>query len=123
MHSKDRNLSGLKVLIIEDEAMIAMLLEDLLCDLGCEVVATASRYEDALAKASTLTPDVALLDVNLDGKLSLPIAATLGERKVPFVYATAYGAAMPEDAPPGPILSKPFGLSELKHALGEIMSA
>lgn len=123
MHDECTNLGGLKVFVVEDEAMLAMLLEDLLTDLGCKVVATASRVEDAVEKASMLPLDVALLDVNLHGKLSVPVAEKLRERKVPFVYATAYGGSMPEETPPAPILSKPFGSSDLRHALAEAVAS
>lgn len=117
MNGIRRDLRGLRVLIVEDEAMLAMLLEDILSDFGCEVVSTASRFEDAMDKASILPLDIALLDVNLGGTQSFPIARTLDSRKVPFVYATAYGAFMPDDAPPAPIVSKPFALSDLTHAM------
>ena len=70
-------VAGTRVLVVEDEAMVSMMLEDFLEDLGCVVVATASRLEEALKKAAELQIDVAVLDVNLAGKLSYPVAELL----------------------------------------------
>jgi CheY-like chemotaxis protein len=88
-------LQGLGVLIVEDEAMVAMLLEDLLHELGCHVVEIASRVETALTSILARIFDVAILDVNL--KTSYPVADVLELRKVPFLFATGYGTeAIPE---------------------------
>jgi DNA-binding response OmpR family regulator len=64
-------LVGTRVLVVEDEALISMMLEDYLTEIGCEVVATAARLEEALEKARSVSMDVAVLDVNLAGKVSL----------------------------------------------------
>lgn len=115
----DRDLKGKKVLIVEDEARLVALLEEALDDFGCDVVDTASRFEEAMAKASSLPLDVAVLDVNLNGILSFPIAEELQARHIPFVFATASSPAMLMNAPTAPVLCKPYQLADLEHALLE----
>lgn len=111
-------LKGTRVLVVEDDALVCMMIEDFLGDLGCEVIATAARLEEAVEQASTLTLDVAVLDVNLAGKLSYPIAEILGARRIPFLFATGYGVAgLPKDLKGVPLLSKPFGIRQLHDAL------
>ncbi len=111
-------LTGLRVLVVEDEWLVAMLVEEYLNDLGCEVVGSASRLEDALEKARTLPIDIAVLDVNLAGKLSYPVAEVLRKRNVPFLLATGYGVAALPDALRGtPVLAKPFVQDQLAAAL------
>jgi DNA-binding response OmpR family regulator len=108
----------MRVLVIEDDSLICMLIEDFLDTLGCSVVATAAQLEDGLRKASTAAIDVAVLDVNLHGQLSYPIALALRERAVPFVFATGYGmSGVPQTFTSVPILAKPFGMEELQIAL------
>jgi CheY-like chemotaxis protein len=117
-------LKGLRVLVVEDEAAIAMLLEDYLECLGCQVVAVASRLDDAIEKARTLTLDIATLDINLAGKLSYPVAEILRARDIPFVFATGYGAAGLSDAlQDTPVLSKPFKQAQLAAVLNEASRA
>src|ERR1700733_14313569 len=86
-------LTGLRVLVVEDEPIIAMMLEDCLGDLGCSVAAVASRLNDALKQARALDLDAGVLDVNLAGELSYPVAEVLRDRTVPFLFATGYGSA------------------------------
>ncbi len=106
------------MLVVEDDSLICMLIEDFLDILGCEVVATAAQLEDGLAKANSTAIDVAVLDVNLHGQLSFPIALSLKGRAIPFVFATGYGTSgVPEIFTSVPLLSKPFGLEELQAAL------
>ena len=112
------NLAGLRVLVIEDESMVAMLLEDALTEIGCDVIGIASRLDDAVANAKTLAFDVAILDINLNGRLALPIADLLAERGVPFVVATGYSATnLPEWLQRAPILQKPFQQRDLERSL------
>jgi CheY-like chemotaxis protein len=87
------NLIGQRVLVIEDESLLTMLLQENLADLGCEVIGTASRFNDAMEKAKSLSFDVAILGVNLKGDPTFPIAETLAERGLAFVFATGYGTA------------------------------
>jgi CheY-like chemotaxis protein len=111
-------LQGARVLIVEDDAIIAMMVEDMLTDLGCEIVGTAARLDAAVEKAKTLTLDLAMLDVNLDGAETFPVAEILSQRGVPFVFATGYGAHVTagrfQDAP---TLQKPYESRSLEQAL------
>jgi CheY-like chemotaxis protein len=111
----------LRVLVIEDEAMVAMLIEDMLEDMGHDVGAVASRMEDALDIAQTGTFDLAILDVNLDGQPSYPIADILKRRGVPFVFATGYGAkGLTPEYTGTPTLAKPFGHADLQKLLSQV---
>ena len=111
-------LSGRRVLVVEDESRIAMLIGDVLEDLGCEVVALASRVDEALEKVASLDFEVALLDVNLNGEPSYPVADELAARGMPFVLATGYGAArIPAQLKHAPVLQKPFLRADLERAL------
>lgn len=81
------------MLLVEDESLIAMLAEDMLLDLGCEVV-VAMRFDRALNHARTERFDLAVLDINLGDARSYPIADLLHERGVPFLFATGYDPAV-----------------------------
>lgn len=110
--------AGLRVMVVEDEALLAMWVEDVLEEMGCKVVAIASRLEDAMDKARGLAMDVALLDVNLAGQLSYPVAEILRARSIPFVFATGYGVAgLPNGLQDVPMLPKPFQPDQLAEAL------
>lgn len=107
-----------RVLIVEDEALISMMIQDTLDHLGYEVVATASRLDDGLEKARTLAIDVAVLDVNLHGELSYPIANLLVGRHIPFIFATGYGrAGLPDNLRDAEFVTKPFRERQLDDAL------
>jgi CheY-like chemotaxis protein len=112
-------VKGLRVLVVEDESMVSMLMEDMLHDLGCAVVGTVARFDDALKQATNGPAfDVALLDVNLNGKQTFPIAELLAGRGVRFIFATGYGEViLPQSLQGGPILQKPFELKALEKAL------
>lgn len=106
------------MLVIEDESMVAMVIQDTLADIGCEVVGSASRLDDAIEKAGSLSFDVALIDINLNGRLSFPIADALAGRGIAFVFVTGYGAAsLRESLRSAPILQKPFHRRDLERAL------
>lgn len=112
------DLAGLRVLLVEDESLIVMLIEDALDDLGCEVAAVASRFDDAVAKAQALDFDMAILDVNLNGMRTFPIAEIIRSRGIALVFATGYGAmSIPEEFQAVPVLQKPFAMPELERAL------
>jgi CheY-like chemotaxis protein len=98
--------------------MVTMFIQDTLADIGCEVAGVASRLNEALEKARTLAFDVAILDVNLDGEQTFPIAEALLARGMPFVFATGYSAtSLPATLQRAPILQKPFRQSDLEQAL------
>jgi DNA-binding response OmpR family regulator len=107
-----------RVLLVEDEMMVSMLIEDMLVDLGFEVVGPFVRVGDALEAARNEEIDVAVLDFNLNGETSYPVAWTLRERNVPFVFATGYGASvLNQTFRDIPLLQKPFERSDLNWAL------
>ena len=119
-HSGERSkaLTGVRVLLVEDESLIAMLLEDSLVDLGCEEVMVAPRLEQALALAETAAVDLAILDVNLNGTPSFPVAEVLTTRGVSFVFATGYASgSVPAAFQAVPMLHKPFRSHDLERAL------
>jgi CheY-like chemotaxis protein len=118
------NLHGLRALIVEDEAAVALLIEDMLLELGCEVAATAARLAVASEKASTVACDFALLDVNLDGQPVFPVARILADRRIPFVFSTGYGAGIVPAAFSGaPVLAKPFAIEDLEQKLRVALGA
>lgn len=114
-------IDGLRVLVVEDEMMVSMLIEDMLSDLGCEVVGPASRIEDALELVKSAVIDCAVLDVNLGGQPIFPLADVLRERGAPFAFATGYGDAGLREVDRGtPVLQKPFREIDLARVLGEL---
>lgn len=112
------DLTGARVLLVEDDAMIAQLMTDFLEELGCVVVAVATRLDQAMEQARTLTLDLALLDVNLAGQVTYDAADLLRARGVKLVFATGDAAAtLPAKLRDVPVLSKPFRLEQLARAL------
>ena len=103
-----------RVLVVEDEAIIAILMEDLLDELGCDVVATAAELDGAIAAARTGEFDLAFLDVNLRGVPVYPVAEVLRARAIPFAFVTGYGSTGVDAAGvEAPILQKPFQSRDL----------
>ncbi|WP_421932798.1 response regulator [Phenylobacterium sp.] len=115
------DLAGLRVLVVEDEMMVSMLIEDMLSDLGCVVVGPAARLDEAIALAESTPIDCAVLDVNLGGQPIFPLADILRAKGAPFAFATGYGDAGLRDVDKGsPVLQKPFRESDLARILGEL---
>ena len=107
-----------RVLIVEDEVMIRILLEGMLRKLGYTITAEAGRVEEALEVASKVDFDLAILDVNLNGERSFPVAELLSERGVSCVFVTGYGSAsLPPSFRSIPVLQKPFLQADLERAL------
>ena len=107
-----------RVLIVEDEIIVAMFLEDLLIEHGYEIAGVACRLEEGLARAEAPDFAMAVLDVHLNGKEVFPLADRLATRDVPFVFATGYGArGIPERHAGRPVLQKPFMPDDLARAL------
>ena len=110
--------AGLRVLVVEDEAAISMLLEDMLLDLGCEVVGPAGRLSAAGKLAETEAFDVAILDVNVAGEPVYPLADTLAAKGFTIVFSTGYGTSGIEERFRGrPVLQKPFAQGDLERVL------
>jgi DNA-binding response OmpR family regulator len=108
----------LRVLVVEDESLVAMMVEDILADLGHDIVGIAGRLDQAIRLAGELTIDFAVLDLNLNGERTDPVAATLRSRGIPFVFATGYGTAGVNEMWSGvPVVQKPFQPSELAAAI------
>lgn len=114
-------LTGLRLLVVEDESLIAMLIADMLRDFGCVVVGPASNVEQALALVERDPIDGALLDVNLsDGHRSYPVAETLLKRGIPFAFVTGYGkAGLSADFRGIAVLQKPFVADRLRRLIVE----
>ncbi|HEV1999124.1 MAG TPA: response regulator [Xanthobacteraceae bacterium] len=108
----------LEVLIVEDEAIVSFLVEDMLMELGCGVVRHAGSMGEALAALATKRPDAAVLDVNLGGYKVYPLAERLREMGVPFLFASGYDAsALPPEWAGRPLVQKPFQLAALAAGL------
>ncbi|MCC7268099.1 MAG: response regulator [Caulobacteraceae bacterium] len=121
---QDLDLSGLRVLVVEDEMMVSMLIEDMLGDLGCQVVGPAARLDEAMALAQSAEIDCAVLDVNLGGQPIFPLADLLREKGRPFAFATGYGDSALRDVDQGAlVLQKPFRESDLQRIIGLLRAA
>lgn len=112
-------LRGARVLVVEDEFLVAVDLEESLRGLGCEVEGPFPSLDEALAWLETATPDAAVLDVNIRGGLAFPIAEALRDRGVPFVFCTGYAdiGVVPEDLGAVATFSKPTPAATLVKAL------
>lgn len=111
--------SDLKVLVVEDEALVAINLEAILEDLGCQVVGPAMRFEraEALIEADQ-SAQAAILDVNLGGQPVYPLAERLAARGIPIVFATGYGkAGIPVEWHDRPIIQKPYTMADVRSGL------
>ena len=108
----------LKVLVVEDESIVALDIETMLEELGCVVVASVPRLWKALDVASALDFDLAVLDINLAGEVVYPLAFRLAERNTPFLFTTGYStASLPTELSNRPLLRKPVALAGLKKAV------
>ena len=116
-------LTGRRVLVVEDESLVAMLLETILEDMGCTPVGPATTVADGLQMVADPAPlDAALLDVNVAGQQVFPVAEALRDRGVPFIFSTGYGEAGLPDAWRGhPTIQKPFTESAICEALMRAM--
>src|SRR5674476_977123 len=115
--------SGRRVFVVEDEMLVAWLLEDMLAEIGCAVVGPAGSVNQALAMIDAEAIDVAVLDVNLNGEMSYPIADALTARGVPFVFVTGYDKdRMLEGYRNCPVLQKPFHRAELTDMLAKLLA-
>jgi DNA-binding response OmpR family regulator len=117
-------LAGRCVLVVEDEILILVMIEDMLSDPGCEAVFTASSVDQALVQIDAHTFDVAMLDSNLYGQSSDPIAEALAARGVPFFFATGQKSdGMRRGYPDRPVVMKPFNFESLEASFRQMLSA
>ncbi len=119
MTAANRLPNGLRVFVVEDEALVLLNLETMLEDLGCVVVGPAMRFaqaEEMIGKG--VAADVALLDVNLGGKPVFDLAGRLVETGMPIAFTTGYGrGGLPEEWQNRPVLQKPYSLNEVAEGL------
>jgi CheY-like chemotaxis protein len=113
-----------KVLVVEDEYLIRMLLEDMLDELGYGVAAAVGSLSEAREHASGGEFSAAILDVNVDGQEIYPVADILAARGLPFVFVTGYGeGSLPDRFRGRPALQKPFQADRLKQTLEKLVAA
>jgi CheY-like chemotaxis protein len=119
----DKLLSGRRILVVEDEMLIVMMIESMLTDLGCETVTTAATVAQAIALIDGQSFDAAMLDVNLQGTNSRPVADALAARGVPFFFSTGNGGHHSmEGYGDRAILKKPFLYEDLAAILTGLLS-
>ncbi len=109
-----------RILIVEDEIVVALFLEDVLADFGYEVAGVVSHLDEAMAREPDY--DIALLDVHINGRNVFDFADLLASRDIPFVFATGYGErGIPEHHRGRPVLQKPYQPEDLRRILQEAM--
>ena len=123
MQAASERLRGRRVMIVEDEMLVAMELEALLAEEGCAVVGPAPTTARALALLDEELPDAAILDVNLDGQTAAPVAAALNAQGVPFVLASGYSHALQPEMQGAPRLDKPVNHEKLVRALASLLGS
>ncbi len=115
-------LAGHRILLVEDEMLVSMLIEDVVKELGCEVVGPAADRDVALSLAETEDVDVALLDVNLGGEPVFPVADVLRTRGVPFAFISGYGQnGVADRYADVPTLAKPFRLASVEDTIADLI--
>lgn len=120
-HSTAAPLQGVRLLVVEDDWLVYILLEEMLTELGCQIV-PAARVEEALALAAGETLDGALLDINLQGEASYPVAHELADRGIPFAFVTGYDSvAVREAFQDRPLLQKPMQDSDLLQVISGML--
>ena len=116
-------LSNKKVLVVEDEMLVAMLIEDMLGDLGCTAITVVADIEAALHCIALDEFDLATLDLNLNGARSYPVADCLMDRHIPFAFSTGYNAGVVGAGyGDSPILAKPYSPSQLEAVMAELVA-
>jgi DNA-binding NtrC family response regulator len=116
-------LMGLRVMLVEDEMLVSLMVEEVLVDVGCIMVGPFSRVDQALLAAQNEAVDIAVLDVNVAGVKVYPVAEALAARKIPFLFLTGYGReAVPKEHPDWAFCSKPFRADKLLTMLEEQVS-
>jgi CheY-like chemotaxis protein len=124
MENHAKTLNGLRILVVEDEALVAMMLEDMLLDFGCRID-LAPSIKSALAAIRDHPLDGVLLDMNIHGQQTTAVAEELLSRSVPFLLVTGYGAGNgdPPAIKTAQRLQKPFSQDDLGRRMGEVFGA
>lgn len=105
----ENHLSGLRILVVEDEMLVSLLVEDTLSDQDCMVVGPAATVKDAMHLATSEDLDGAVMDVNIGGEKAYGVAEALDRRGIPFLFVSGYGqSAVPRDRPAWRVCAKPF---------------
>jgi CheY-like chemotaxis protein len=112
-------LSGMRILVVEDEIFVAMALADLLTDSGCIAAGPVSSVKQGMRLIEREAIDGAILDINLRGEMVFPLADALAERSIPFVYVTGYGKLLRARNHGRPVLQKPYSNQQLLKIIGE----
>lgn len=116
--------AGKTALVVEDEAVVSMLIEDVLADLGCTDATIAGSLQAGLDFLAKRKPDIAVLDVNLAGTPSWPIADALEASGTPFIFTTGYGAGgVPAQYAGRPVVQKPFTEADITAALAALCAS
>src|ERR1700676_329959 len=115
---------GGSVFLVEDEIRIRMMVADMLEELGYSVAAEAGEIGEAVKLAQSTAFDLAILDVNVNGKVITPVAELIKARNLPFIFATGYGSSgLPEDYRDRPALQKPFQLETLAQMINSTLKS
>jgi two-component SAPR family response regulator len=116
-------LKGKRILVVEDEALIAVMVEDMLIEMGGEVIGPAATIDDALDMAREHTLDAAVLDVNVRGQRIDPVAEALMARGVPVLFATGYGEVRLASGAPATVIDKPYTQDKLSRGIAAAIKA
>ncbi len=116
---QETELSGMRIMVVEDEPLLAMASADLLADSGCAVAGPVSSVKQGMQLIEQEAIDGAILDINLRGEMVFPLADALAERSIPFVYVTGYGKLLRACNHGRPVLQKPYSNQQLLKIIGE----
>ncbi|HXC90864.1 MAG TPA: response regulator [Stellaceae bacterium] len=117
-------LQGFRILVVEDEFLVATLIQDILETAGCVVSGPIPRLAEAVSAAEVETCDAAVLDINLGGHRVFPVAEILSRRQIPFVFVTGYAVdSLPGEHHGRPTIRKPFSNQELVNTVASLMNA
>lgn len=112
----------LRILVVEDEALICLTLQDVLEDLGCVICAMCTTLQQAMEAVGRDDFDLAILDVNLNGEEITPVSAVLHDRSIPFIFSTGYGrGGIPKQFSHYPLIEKPFRDTDVAVSLQRAM--
>lgn len=116
--------NGFNVIVLEDEPLVALMIEEMLQEMGCAIAAVALNDKEALAALGDPRIDLAVLDVNLGGTDSLLVAQECQRRGIPIIFATGYSVRdVPVECLDWPIVPKPFSRQQMQRAMDAIRSA